>query len=286
MAVTKNNSASAKTINATEPKTEPKTEASTDALTIFGSSTIKQFDPNIPEYLRDQVGNQAGSEDVGRDDVLIPRLALAQDGMSPQLKKAHESYIPGLQAGDLFNSVTGEIYGAKVQVVPLVFFKNFIEFVPISAGGGVKQMYNSMEEVPPEKLQFTRNEKNESVSPDVTEFKNRLSLLLHADGRQPELIVVSFKASGLKAAKKWNSLIKATNLPAFARSYILSVVNKVKGQQTWFGLDVMPDVFVPAYFFAQAKAHFDNLGRGGYKVDTTGLESDANESGAGGDTGF
>lgn len=280
MATTKNTPAP-KTINAT-----PEVKTEDTSMTIFGAAGVTKYDPNIPEYLREMVGNREGNEEVGRDDVLIPRLALAQDGMSPQLKKAHESYIPGLEAGDLFNSLTGEIYGAAVLVVPLIFFKNYIEFVPISAGGGVKAMYNSLTEIPQEKMQFTRNEKGETVSPDVTEFKNRLSLLLHADGRKPELIVVSFKSSGLKAAKKWNSLIQSTNLPAFARSYKLSVVTKVKGQQTWFGLDVMPDVFVPAHFFAAAKAHFDNLSEGGYKVDTSGLEGDANESGAGGDTDF
>lgn len=228
----------------------------------------------VPEYLKAQLGNRAGSENVGQEDVLIPRLGIAQEGMSPQLKKQNENYIPDLEGGNLFNTVDSEVYGDSVTVVPLFFFKNFIEFTPMSAGGGVVQMYNTQDEVPREKLAFGRDGQGGTIPPVVTEFKNRMCLLI-MPGRKPAPIVVSFKSSGLKAAKRWNSLIMATNLPAFARSYQLKSILKTKGQQTWYVLDVQPQEFVPAEFFDQAKKYFEDLSQGGYKVDTTGIETEA-----------
>lgn len=243
----------------------PETETKNDVLAIFGTSA-PALASDVPEYLREQVGNTEGSENVGQDDQLIPRLAIAQMGQSPQTKKASELYIPGLQDGQFFNTLTNEIYGEEVVVVPILFFKNFIEFKSMDDGGGVIAMYNNAGEVPPAKLAFQGGNK-----PAVTEFKNRLCLLLR-EGYKPELIVVSFKSSGLKAAKKWNSLIKGTNLPAYARTYTLKTVPKQKGQQSWHVADVFPGQFVPQAFFNQAKEYFDNLSEGGYKVDVTGLE--------------
>lgn len=222
----------------------------------------------IPDYLKQHVGSNAGNENVGQDDLLIPRLSIAQTGMSAQLKKSSDKYIPGLQPGELFNTVTNEIYGTKVRVVPILFFKNFIDFVPIKEGGGVRAMYNGIGEVPKGMLDF-----KDGNPPQVTEFKNRLSLIIR-DGHKPELVVASFKSSGLKTAKKWNQLIASTNMPAYARSYVLEVKTKTKGEQEWFILDVMPDVFVPQAFFNEAKAYFDNLSQGGYKVDTSGLDDE------------
>ena len=248
-----------------------------NSLAVFQGGLPAQRD-DIPEYLKSRLGDRSGSEGVGKDDVLVPRLCLSQEGMSPQLKKASESYIPGLESGQFFNSVTSEVYGDRLTVVPILFYKNFIEFIPMNQGGGVRAMYDPSTPPPSEKLQFGRNEKGETISPEVTEFKNRICLLIR-EGRQPELIVVSFKSSGIKAAKKWNSLIAATGLPAFARSYELTVVNKVRGQQTWFGMDIMPGVFVPKAFFEDAQRQFDALQSGGFKIDTSGLENDADGTG-------
>lgn len=248
----------------------------TKAITQEGQALVKRETGaivQVPEYLRERMGDKTGNEGVGQDDLLIPRLAIAQEGMSPQLKKHNENFIPGLEAGDLFNTVTGEVYGNSVKIVPLFFFKNFIEFVPMNQGGGVVAMYDRVDQVPADKLRFGKDAQNATVPPVVTEFKNRMCLLLQ-EGQKPQAIVVSFKSSGLKAAKKWNSLIMATNLPAFARSYDLKVVTKVKGQQSWFILDVQPGEFVPEVFFNQAQEYFDSLQKGGYKVDTTGIEQE------------
>lgn len=234
----------------------------------------------IPEHLRAAYGNRAGLEDVGREDVLIPRLALAQD-LTPQRKKSNESYIQGLETGQLFNSVTNEVYGTEVTVVPLYFFKQFIEFKPMNEGGGVVAMYASMQDVPRGGLDFV-----DGKQPRVTEFKNFMCLLIREDDA-PVPIVVSFKSTGLKTAKQWISWSRMTNLPLYAKSYKLTSISRTKGSQEWAALKVTPGDFVPADFYQGAEKMFNELRASGVKYDTTGMsEENPDAEPAGGEPGF
>lgn len=224
---------------------------------------------NIPEHLRADVGSVAGRDNIGRDDVLIPRLCVAQK-LSPQLNKKKEEYIEDLEEGDIFNSVTGEIYGTAVTVIPLFFFKQFIEFKPKGEGGGlggIVRMYGPGELPPAEDLAFGPNQ----TAPKCTEFKNRMSLLLKDDG-SVEPIIVSFKSTGMKAARKWNFLIQEKPFAAYAFQYELSSVDQSKNGNDFKGLSVKRGDFTPAAVYEKAKEYFENLESAGFKVDTSGLD--------------
>lgn len=222
-----------------------------------------------PAYLDKYKGDRRGSEGVEMDDLLIPRLQVAQDGMTPQLKRTSENFNPDLKAGDLFNSVTGEIYGDSATVIPLFFFKNFIKFKPMADGGGVVAMYDKTADVPKEDLVW-----KDGKPPAVTEFKNRMCLIADRDG-QPTPIVVSFKSTGIKAAKQWNNQILDTGRPAFMRQYKLYSEVKRKGEMAWFVVKTTPLEFVPEGAVALMEAEFNRLQAGGYKVDTSGIEEEA-----------
>lgn len=219
----------------------------------------------LPEHLRNRVGDMSGMEGVGKDDLLIPRLCVAQS-TSPQLNKASENFIRELRQGDIFNSVTSKIYGEKVVVVPLFFFRNFIKFIPMDDGGGVAAMYENIGQVPPEELAW-----KDGKPPSTTEFKNRMCLVFDGEGAQ-DLAVVSFKSTGMKHAKQWNSMIQLLRLPAYARSYTLTSKQKTKGSQSWYVLVPTPGEFVPHEFFVKAEEYFHSLRDGGYKVDTSGID--------------
>lgn len=239
----------------------------------------------VPAHLKQFVGMTDSEREVGREDMLIPRLGVAQAGMSPQLKKQSELYIADLEEGDLFNTVTNEIYGKTARVVPLFFFKNYIEFAPNM--GGVLGQYTT-DDVPKDGLVWGRDEvDNSPVPPRVTEFKNRMCLIDTATGYQP--IVVSFKKGEVKFSDQWNSLIKFSRmnngLPAFGSSYMVTSKLKTKGQQSWYVKTVALEGFTEEATFNSAKAYFDQLQNGGYQVDTTGIENDAKEA-DGGDASF
>lgn len=224
---------------------------------------------NLPEYLRGKVGNQAGLEEVGQEDVLIPRLCIAQ-AMSHEVTEGDPKFIKDLRPGQFFNSLTQKIYGKKVILVPLFFFHQFIEFIPKEQGGGIAAQYKNRADVPPQDLEFIDGQK-----PAVTEFKNEMSLLIDGETGAYEPLVVSFKSTGMNAAKKWNSLMRQTNLPAYARSYVLEITNEKNTKGAWFGVNVLPDTFVPEAFFTAAEKYFDSLRSAGVKVDTSGLGEEA-----------
>jgi hypothetical protein len=225
----------------------------------------------LPEHLKALVGVRDGKENVGMEDLLIPRLCVAQQ-LSPQIDKTKEQFIKGLEQGQLFNSLTGHIYGDEATVIPLFFFKNFIHFKPIRDGGGVLAQYATKDDVPKELIEWGSGDKA-GTPPQVTEFKNRMCMIDSGDGNwQP--IVVSFKSTGMKFAKKWNSLINMVPIPAYGRLYTLKAVAQAKGNNSWFAISPVPAEFSPQPVCEAAKAMFDGLQQKGYKVDDTGLDHD------------
>ena len=68
-----------------------------------------------------------GLEEATTEDYAIPFIRLLQP-MSPQLNKNSGNYIEGASAGDLINTVSGEVYdGDKgISVVPCAYSKKYI----------------------------------------------------------------------------------------------------------------------------------------------------------------
>lgn len=73
--------------------------------------------------------SHAGFENLRPEDYQIPRLQIAQ-AMSPQLVRSKPEYIPNLMVGQYFNTVTGEIYGDTVNVVPVRYSISRLQFNP------------------------------------------------------------------------------------------------------------------------------------------------------------
>ena len=82
-----------------------------------------------------------GLENITSEDITIPRLAVIQSN-SPQRKKKDEKYIEGAEEGDIFNTVTGEIYKEPLTVIPCAYRKSYVEWIPREKGGGFVQAYN------------------------------------------------------------------------------------------------------------------------------------------------
>jgi hypothetical protein len=218
----------------------------------------------LPEHLRGEVGLKEGHE-RGRENILVPQLRIAQ-ALSPQLKKSNEAFIPELEAGQFFNSVTGKVYGEEVTVIPLSFFRQFIQFKDIKEGGGIVRMYQPGEVPPVADLAFV-----DGKPPLCTEFKSRFSLILRKD-ETFEPVVVSFKSTGMKAARRWNYLIAEKNLPAYAFVYNFTVKTLSGKGNEWFGFGIERGDYTPAAIYEQAKDYFASLQEAGVQVDTSGLE--------------
>jgi hypothetical protein len=162
-----------------------------EELAVQTGSTALDVAPDFIE------AGDAGFENITKDDVQMPRLALAQQ-MSPQLNKKNPGFIEGLGVADMFNSLTGENYGSgPLQFMVLRFDKpRWVEFVPREEGGGIKDF-----NVPANDPRTTFGPNGES--PIATKFYDFIVMLLP----NFEVIALSFKSTGLKAAKTLNSLM-------------------------------------------------------------------------------
>ena len=175
-----------------------------------------------PDFIK--TGDHRGTEHLTKDDLKIPRLALAQ-GLTPQVAEQKEGFTTGV----MFNSMTEEIYGKG----PLSFFvvrsdrPRHVQFRPREEGGGIIDM-NVPANDPRTRFRLDPEHPDKSLKPLATKFYDYIICMLPL-GEDPfkNVISLSFKSSGLKVAREFNTLIKYRNAPLFAGIYtIKSVVEK------------------------------------------------------------
>jgi len=180
-------------------------------------------------------GEEGGSglHNVDQSDQLVPRLQIAA-GTSKQIAKGNEQHIPGLQVGEIFNTVNKEVYGESVQVIPVWFSKNRILFdkdwkIECSSPDGIKGG-----KISPDSCNGCDYSQWGSGKDDVgfacTEFRNFAVLVVSEDGTS-SLASVSFKGTSSGMAKTWLNMIDArkaktskgtvTNLPMYLGLYDL-----------------------------------------------------------------
>lgn len=188
-----------------------------------------------------------GTEDIGADEIRLPRLAIAQ-GLSLEMIPGDARYIENLKLFDLFNDLTKEIYGSgPITFVPIRRDVRRIEFTPRDEGGGVVDM-----DVPAgdPRLKWTKSSPTVAkadVPPAATTFTEFIALLLRP-GKKPEPIVLSMKETNKfnrRAAKDLTTYIKLRNAAIYAGLYTVSVKPE-KNDKGTFGTFVVKNAgFIP-----------------------------------------
>lgn len=274
-------------VSNTSTKQEDRTIDVKNTATQQGSGQIEKhredshlpvLQRGAPEFLTKAApGRPRGLEDLeARKDFTLPRLAICQS-LTPQRKKDNPLYIKGLEEGNLFNTVTGEIYpDNKVQVAPLFAFKSRIYFADIDEGGGILcQSLNAIDggvlcdtcaKCP--NSQWTQDkEKKKSVPPACTDFLNYASIILPSR----ELIAVSMKSTAIKVAKTWNSMMRIRNRDTFAGLYDLGTAIQKNAMNEWYTFTVTNSGWVDETAYKFAENMYSALRDEVLKVDTTGL---------------
>jgi hypothetical protein len=188
----------------------PAAQKTTTALTTNETRALTQVPAYVPS-------GREGLEDMTKEDVLIPRLALAQ-ALSPQVTEGDPAYITGLKVGDMFNSMTQEIYGREVFVQ--IIRKDpprAMEFFPQDDGGGVKDP-----NVPLDDPRMQWGEDGEK--PVATLFRDYIARILPSG----EMIALSFKGSGIKVARALNGLLVLRNKPIYTGRYRFTTAVELK----------------------------------------------------------
>jgi len=243
----------------------------------------------IPDYLRRPEGvPPAGLENLERQDMTLPRLGLCQ-ALSPQRSESDPKYIEGLRDGQYFNTITKEIYGKQVQLVPLLFYKTRILFGAMDDGGGLRCQS-------PDNLvgigepggtcikcpfaQFGSSRGGEGKGTACNQFFNYAALVVK-DGAvsQEQLLVFSLKSSGLKVAKDWNALIRIRNLDIFAGIYELTSVERKNEVGRWYEPVINPAGNVSREVYEAAKLAYGAVGElsraGRLRSDVSDLNPEA-----------
>lgn len=174
----------------------------------------------------------AGLDHIGKDDMALPRLALAQ-GLSPQVQKKDPKFIKGLSMGEAFNTLTEQNYGEGPWDVAIVRADppRFVEFIPRDAGGGVKDP--DVDPKDPRAQWTVDKETGKRVKPKATMFYDYVVVFLDTE----EALALSFKSTGLRTARTLNSLMRLRQqrekIPFFWGKYQLRVEVTTNTQGTF-----------------------------------------------------
>lgn len=195
-------------------------------------------------------GDITGTEGIGVNDLRLPRLAIAQ-GLSSQLIEGDSSYIKDLKMFDLFNDLTGTVYGKG----PLTFIVcrrdvRYIEFEDRDKGGGILDINVTADgeaqrkDLNPDyvsRLEWTVGPNGERIPPRATKFVEFIILLLMEDRLEP--IVLSIKDTNKfnrRASEKLTGLIKLRQKPIYAGLYTIASKTE-KNDNGTFGVPVIQD---------------------------------------------
>lgn len=180
--------------------------------------------------------SQEGTEHMEQEDVQIPRLSIAQQ-MSPEVEDGHSKFIDGLKVGEIFNSLTQNVYGKG----PLDFAiaraskPRWVEFAPREEGGGVVDP-----DVPAgdERTEFWVDDFGKRRPPRATKFYDFVIVLDPENAR--EIVALSLKSTGIAVAKALNGLIKVRNAPLYAGIYRASSKSKKNAKGTFHQFNIQP----------------------------------------------
>jgi hypothetical protein len=186
----------------------------------------------VPDYLKPKPGVRLGNENVTSEDVIVPRIALAQSN-SFELKKSHAKYIEGLEQGEFFNTATKEIYGKALRVINVHYFRSRIRWNGKEIGAGIlcrsDDGANGIGDPGGAcaSCEFSKFNTDEDDSrPSCMMFMNFPCLVIGAKGEVDPagIVIYSMKSLSIKTGKHWNTLVNIKNLDRFAGVYKLTSV--------------------------------------------------------------
>lgn len=221
----------------------------------------------VPDFLRD-VDRGLGLELMEQGDTVLPRIAIAQD-LSPATKKNKPQFIEGLEVGMLYNTVTREIYGKNIYVIPVLFSKMRIEFEEMSKGGGI--LCTSMNGIdggrkcPKGCAQCADSQFSaDGLPPRCNNFMN-YACILPNNGNT--VAAISMKSTALAVAKQWNSNMRLLQKPAFSKMYLIESVPETRNNNDYFNFKVTPGSFVSKEIYDFGTGLYTQLKAQGIKVD-------------------
>ena len=204
-------------------------------------SEKKNTDIAVPSAFMDDAGS--GLENIGAEDVTIPRLKILQ-AMSPEVNKHDGKYVDGASTGDIINTVTSTLYNDSnpLVVLPVAYKRLFLEWTPRESGGGLVAQHDD----PAVLEKTTKNEQYQDVLENgnyIQTSATHFVLVINTDGSY-DTAMISMAGTQLKRSRTWNSMMASVKMksgdkvftpPSFSHKYNLSCVQESNDRGTWFG---------------------------------------------------
>ncbi len=215
------------------------------------SKEVANTSNNVPAYIKQD--SARGNENVTNDDLQLPRLDVLQ-ALSPQINKKKDQYIEGAEAGMLFNTLTGELYGDSVHITPVSFVKRFLVWVDRKQDneGGLRGVFDTMEEA------------ERSIAGDPDESKLEIvptaeHLVLFDDGTE---VILSMAKSKAKVSRKFNSLVRLNGGDRFSRRYKITTVDDKGPLGEFQNIAISNDGYPAEDVYFKAEALYEAMNSG------------------------
>tara|TARA_R110000824_G_scaffold231464_1_gene419336 strand:+ start:6879 stop:7661 length:783 start_codon:yes stop_codon:yes gene_type:complete len=166
----------------------------------------------LPAELADEMALDAGAgqEDITAADVSIPFLRILQQ-MSPQCIRSKGEYIEGAQAGQIFNTVTGELWPEDDGpiIIPCSYNFKYILWADRSSktAEGIQATFVRGQDLPP----TTKDDRGRDITEEghvLTPTSEFFVLIFNPETNAFEQAVMSLSSTQLTPGKKWAALIK------------------------------------------------------------------------------
>lgn len=209
----------------------------------------------VPDYIKQ--GRGRGNENVTTEDLQLPRIDVLQ-ALSPQINKKKDSYIEGAEVGDIFNTLTGELYPDGLRFTPISFVKRFLVWVDRKqdSNGGLRGVF----ETEIEAEQFI-DEQDDANKLEVVMTPEHLVLL--DDGTEA---ILAMGKSKVKVSRKFNSLVRLQGGDRFSRSYLLTSVDDESAQGEYQNISIKPDGFPSEEVYRKAEKLYESIADGGMQA--------------------
>lgn len=204
----------------------------------------------IPSYIK--AGSNRGNEHVSTQDLLIPRIDVLQ-ALSPQVNAKKEEYIEGAKVGQLFNTLTNEVFDS-IGITPVTFARKYLVWVDRKkdADGGLLGVFDTE----PEAQTFLESRSDK----DKLEISTTGEHLVLTD--TGEEVMISMAKSKLKVSRKFNSLIRLQGGDRFSRRYELTSMDDSSAQGDFMNLKITPAGFPSEEVYKKAEALYTSIEQG------------------------
>lgn len=229
----------------------------------------------VPDYIKQD--SQRGSENVTTDDIVIPRLEIIQ-ALSPAVKDGDAGFIEGARPGMLMNSVTKQVYGKEVMVVPVYYTKQWLVWKkrkdengkPLE--GGFFGSYNS----PIEAEDRKREEGGDANHIEIIDTPQHLCLLVNLNAGTVDEVLISMPRTKAKISRAWNSMVRLAGGDRFGRVYRISSQLEKKPQGDYYNFAIAQSGFPAKALYERAEKLYEqvNSGQRNVVMDVDGFGGD------------